>query len=597
MTGVSAALIHAIDRTRCVIIAGVKSAKLKGPRWQVFPLAAMLLAAMILIRFAVEDPDEPVFLLGILPIALVALEWGRWFGIAAAAAVSIVITIWLRETQMDLSTFGIAIRYATFFIVGGGLGHYATKLRRQNELLADITDSSPDVIFVKDSNGRYKFMNESGVKALGRESEREILGKRDPDLLPPKLAKSIVAIEDEARSSARPIIRELRSDSVEGEERVFMATIGMLIEQSGSLFVIARDVTERRRAEIEMRRAAQHFELAGDMMCTLSFDGWFLDLNDRWREVLGWSRDEMMRMSVSDLLHPDDRDSMSERWEELSSERMEQYQSRFRGRSGDYRWLSWTSSADPKSGVIYAVVRDITDYKNAEQLKDEFFALVSHELRTPLTSIIGYLELAEESELDEETEEFLKVIKRNTKRLARLVGDLLYVARLESGKEMIVDHREMDLAKTVRLSADAALPVANSNGVSLETTIEVDPAEINGDKERIGQAIDNLISNALKFTPKGGSVRVDLRDLGDEWGVSVTDTGPGISEADQRHLFERFYRTDSVIRAGIPGVGLGLPIVRAIISQHDGRVEVRSEPGAGAAFSLIIPKEMSDNDQ
>src|SRR6185503_288002 len=219
------------------------------------------------------------------------------------------------------------------------------------------------------------------------------------------------------------------------------------------------------------------------------------------------------------------------------------------------------------------VLSDVTARREAERMKDEFSALVSHELRTPLTSIIGYLELLrDDADSDgddpraQQRAQFLAVVDRNAKRLLRLVGDLLFVAQVEAGK-LSLEERDVDLCAVARESVEAAAPRARDGGVEL-TLEEEDTPLVLGDRDRLAQALDNLVSNAIKFTPAGGHVVVRLACEYDRAVLEVTDTGIGISQADLEQLFQRFFRTQRATSAAIPGVGLGLTIAQAIVHGH-----------------------------
>jgi PAS domain S-box-containing protein len=224
----------------------------------------------------------------------------------------------------------------------------------------------------------------------------------------------------------------------------------------------------------------------------------------------------------------------------------------------------------------------------ADRAKDEFFALVSHELRTPLTSIVGYLELVrEDTEVDDHADQFLSVVERNSKRLLRLVGDLLFVAQV-GGANALIEAGTVDLPAVAAEAVEAARPRARATGVDLVlATCAMPPIE--GDAGRIGQAIDNLVSNAIKFTPDGGRVVVALRNRGDVAIIEVSDTGIGISGSDQQHLFERFFRASSATKRAIQGVGLGLTIVKAIVEGHGGSIDVESAEGEGTTFRASLP--------
>jgi signal transduction histidine kinase len=231
--------------------------------------------------------------------------------------------------------------------------------------------------------------------------------------------------------------------------------------------------------------------------------------------------------------------------------------------------------------------------EEAERVKDEFFALVSHELRTPLTSIVGYVELlAEDAEgieelSPEERQRFLVVVNRNARRLLRLVGDLLFVARLEAGR-MDLEETEFDLAEVVAESVEAALPRAEAQGVRLEAPPMAEVRTV-GDPGRIAQALDNLVSNAIKFTPAGGSVTVGGRADGDQVVVEVADTGLGIPADEQEQLFERFFRSSSATDANVQGVGLGLTISKAIVEGHGGTLDFDSAEDEGTTFRVRLP--------
>lgn len=225
--------------------------------------------------------------------------------------------------------------------------------------------------------------------------------------------------------------------------------------------------------------------------------------------------------------------------------------------------------------------------READRLKDEFVALISHDLRTPLTSITGYVELALEDELSEEVRGFLRVVSRNAERLLALVNDLLFVARLQAG-ELSLEAAEVDLGELVRDSVHSMEPRAAAKAIALTSAVEPVPL-VWADRGRILQVLDNLVSNAVKFTPQGGTVHVSLLRNGGSLVVEVTDSGIGISRQDQRGLFERFFRAENAVERQVPGTGLGLYISRVIADAHAGRLTVRSELGRGSTFRLELP--------
>jgi len=238
------------------------------------------------------------------------------------------------------------------------------------------------------------------------------------------------------------------------------------------------------------------------------------------------------------------------------------------------------------------VATDETRAIEVARMKDEFVGMISHELRTPLSSILGYLELLRDDPrhpLTEEQLQFLEVAERNARRLLRLVGDLLFTAQVESG-QFPLDAREMDLTPVVRASIESALPAADAVGVALIAAVPDVEVRLVADPVRLGQAVDNLVSNAIKFTPRGGDVVVTLTaDLGAAT-VSVRDTGLGIPPDEVDRLFTRFFRASTATRNAVPGVGLGLNITKAIVTAHGGWMDVASEEGVGTEFRIALPR-------
>jgi signal transduction histidine kinase len=255
--------------------------------------------------------------------------------------------------------------------------------------------------------------------------------------------------------------------------------------------------------------------------------------------------------------------------------------------------LSVTKRVDEEgetAGYLF-VAADVTQAREVARLKDEFVGLISHELRTPLSSILGYLELMKDDEdhpLSEEQMQYLAVAERNAHRLLRLVGDLLFTAQVESGK-FPLDSKDVVLESIVTAAVESARPVAAAAGIKLVAELPDDSPTTHGDPVRLGQACDNLISNALKFTPRGGTVTVSLSKRNQDAVITVRDTGMGIAESEIDQLFSRFFRASTATRNAVPGVGLGLTITKAIVTAHHGEMAVKSTEGVGTQFSMTLP--------
>jgi PAS domain S-box-containing protein len=250
---------------------------------------------------------------------------------------------------------------------------------------------------------------------------------------------------------------------------------------------------------------------------------------------------------------------------------------------------------------------DMTEARATERMKDQFVSLISHELRTPLTSILGYLELVledEEQPLTDEQRSYLTTVERNADRLLRLVGDLLFTAQVDAGR-FTLKPEDVDLASVVRSAEESVRVTAAAGGVEIVVDVPVDGLVVPGDAVRLGQACDNLVSNAVKFTPGGGRVTLSLRtawqtpdgavsaaprpEAAPVAQLAVSDTGIGIPSTEQGKLFTRFFRASTAQKNAVPGVGLGLAITKAITTAHGGTLDLVSAEGAGTTFTLTLP--------
>ena len=230
------------------------------------------------------------------------------------------------------------------------------------------------------------------------------------------------------------------------------------------------------------------------------------------------------------------------------------------------------------------VFSDVTDLVNALSAKDDFLSSVSHEFRTPLTSILGYVDILLMDEPEESQKGMLEIIRRNSERLLTLVSDLL---ASRDGHLDVAPHTA-DMAELVRASISSAMPKAAASGVVLEAAA---PARLEAvvDAARISQVLDNLVSNAIKYSPDGGRVLVSLTRDDGHVTCRVSDSGMGMTSDDAAEVFTKFFRTSSARRTAIPGVGLGLPISKAIVEAHGGTVTVESTVGKGSTFTFRVP--------
>jgi PAS domain S-box-containing protein len=458
---------------------------------------------------------------------------------------------------------------------------------------------SHDLVATCGFDGYFKQLNGAWEPTLGWSHD---------DLLPTPFIEIIhpddrAPIADEATRLARegtPIQFQIRLMTKDGGWR-WTEWSAMPEIEAGLFYASGRDITERVEGAQALERERQQLAHAQEIASIGSFE---IDPATGERH---WSAQQFRNFGfdpdgpvpsteqVRERIHPDDRAEFDAQLSELSIDGGEwTFEYRVVTPTGETRTIEAqarvVADADG-SRRLMGVSRDVTAERDAERLKEEFFSLVSHELRTPLTSIIGYAELLSEIESDNLSEQgrrFLEVIERNSRRELSLVGDLLLLTRITAGT-FEIELRRADVGEIALAAVEAARPAAENAGIELVAEAPAG-AIAEGDPHRLRQVVDNLISNAIKFTPEGGRVEVEVEPVGDRVALRVTDTGIGIAEADLGRLFDRMYRAEEAERRHIQGTGLGLTIVKAIVDAHEAAIEVDTEPGAGTTFRVVLPK-------
>jgi two-component system phosphate regulon sensor histidine kinase PhoR len=248
-----------------------------------------------------------------------------------------------------------------------------------------------------------------------------------------------------------------------------------------------------------------------------------------------------------------------------------------------------TPASDAAGGGAVLVLHDITALRTADRVRRDFVANVSHELRTPLTAVRGYIEALEDETLQaEERREFLSIVARHTGRMERLVRDLLRLARIEAGQE-ILDLGRCDIQSLFRsLEAELATPI-QARQLVVHIRVAPEAAVVMCDVSQMHDALRNLIENAIHYSPDKGRIELEARPEGDHIALSVADEGPGIPDHDLARVFERFYRVDKSRSRDPGGTGLGLSIVKHLVELHGGRVTVINRQPRGALFTILLP--------
>lgn len=344
-------------------------------------------------------------------------------------------------------------------------------------------------------------------------------------------------------------------------------------------------------------------DAAPDAMLLVDPDGRIQLANIQTQAIFGYTADELIGQPVETLVparyrstHPDRRAAFAK---SASRRPMGLHQELFAVHR-DGREIPVEISLSPvefeQGSLVVVAVRDITDRlemaREANRMREELIATVSHELRTPLTSIIGYAELLgdlDEGELSPRARSLLSVIERNAGRELRLVDDLLTLAFLEDQRDLDVTAEPVDLRRVAERVVDDHLLRAVDAGVELWFDGDAEVPPIRGDVFRLVQMVENLVTNAIKFTPRGGVVRVRVHAEGDAVVLEVEDTGVGVTEEERKRLFDRLYRAPGAVAAQVQGAGLGLSIVEKILHRHGGSVAIDSEPGVGTIVTVSLP--------
>lgn len=467
--------------------------------------------------------------------------------------------------------------------------------------LGGLLEAAPDATVVIDQSGTIVLVNAQAEKAFGYPRD-ELLGRPVEILVPADLHE----LHRDHRHGyvAEPHVRamgsglDLKARRKDGSEFPVEISLSPLETDEGLLVTASvRDVSNKRR---EARLFRGLLEAAPDAMVIVDSTGTIMLVNAQVERRFGYERDELIGQSV-EILVP-------ERFAGMHVAFRSGYvagpRTRPMGLAGDLFARRKDGSEFPveislapletdEGLLVSAAVRDISERRRmqdeADRVKDEFFATVSHELRTPLTSMLGYSELmADLEQLSPQGKRFLSVITRSAERELRLVDDLLTLVAIEESG-LSIRTAMIDLEPVVRDAVEAARPRAEEVDIDLTLEIPGIAVQVEGDRDRLGQAIDNLLSNALKFTPAGGSVRVRLHAGSSEAEIEVADSGMGIGEIDPNRIFERLYRSGSAVAQQVPGAGLGLTIALAIVEAHHGTIGVVKTDTRGTTFRMSFP--------
>jgi PAS domain S-box-containing protein len=488
----------------------------------------------------------------------------------------------------------------------------------------------PAAVYICDAKGRIQFFNDAAAMMWDR---RPVIGVdmwcgsfriRRPDGSPLPLDECPMAITLREGRAVRDV--EILVERPDGTLRHVLPYPSPIFDSSKRLVGAVNmlvDITELRQAtavrkagDIAQARLAAIVESSDDAIISKNLDGIITSWNRSAEVLFGYSAKEAIGKSILLIVPGNRRDEEVKILGSISrGQRIDHFETQRVTRDGRLLDISLTvSPVRDSSGTIIGaskVARDITERKRYDQereklldaerhareeaqrvnrMKDEFLATLSHELRTPLNAVMGWAQMLASGHLASgEMKEAGQIIERNARTQKQLIDDLLDMSRIVSGK-LRLDVQRVEPLGVVETAVDMIRPSADAKGVRLEKVLDPLAGPISGDPARLQQMLWNLLTNAIKFTPRGGRVQVLMERVDSHIELSVSDTGQGIKPDFVPHLFARFSQAEASANRKHGGLGLGLAIVKQLVELHGGSVHAQSAgEGLGATFSIRLP--------
>ncbi len=494
--------------------------------------------------------------------------------------------------------------------------------RDSGQRLAQLVDASHEAVLAWEVGGGVVLWNR-GAQELYGWTAYDAFGKCPHDLLRTEHPLSMAEIERIAVAEGR--WEGQLGHAARGGKRLVVESRWVVLrdEDNRALVLEAnRDVTERLLAEQARRESEARLralvDTALDAIVTIDERGTIESWNPSAERLFGYRAEEVVGKNVR-VLMPEpfrgEHESYLARYRETGERHIIGIGREVCGRHKNGAVfpidLSVSETTLGERRLFTGIIRDITERKRAEiereqvlaseraargdaeraaRLRDEFVATVSHELRTPLNAILGWTTMLRGGRLDAAaTAKALEVVERNARAQAELVEDLLDISRIGSGK-LRLDVRQVNLAAIVENVIASHLPSAQAKGVRLDKSLDTTACSVQGDPGRLEQIVSNLISNAVKFTPRGGHVHVACQRAESRMEIVVHDTGKGIGPEFLPHVFDRFSQADASLTRQHRGLGLGLTLVKFLVEQHGGTIRAESDgEGKGATFTVSLP--------
>ncbi len=479
-------------------------------------------------------------------------------------------------------------------------------LRASEEFNRSLMDGSVDCVKVLDLDGRLLQMNEPGLCSMEIDDFGPFCGASWVELWPTEAVGDIANAVAAARAGATSSFQAF-CPTAKGTPRWWDVTVSPVRgTQDGSvvrLLAVSRDITDRKRAEEQLREGEKRFRTLADNMSQFAWmaddQGYIFWYNRRWYEYTGTTLEQMQGWGWRDVHHPDHIDGVVKRIQH-SWDTGEPWEDTFplRGVNGGYRWF--LSRAVPIRGDHGQVVcwfgtnTDITEQRELEQAlresdlkKNEFLSILAHELRNPLAPIRNGLQLMKLETTDAEVADSIRsMMERQLGQMVRLIDDLMDLTRISQGK-MDLQKARLPISTAVRNAVDTSRPLFEAANHTLTLDLPDEPIDVDADETRLSQVFANLLNNAAKYTEPGGLIRVAIQRAGSDVVVSVEDNGIGIPAAMLPQVFDIFTQVDRSLEKAQGGLGIGLSIVKRLVEMHGGSI-VATSPGQGQGSCFVV---------
>jgi PAS domain S-box-containing protein len=469
-------------------------------------------------------------------------------------------------------------------------------LQRSEELLRTLADSAPSMIWIADPDGTITFHNKQWIEYTGI-SPTEIANNWPELVLHPDDLDRFTQAWQQALKEGSDYEIKVRNKRHDGVYHWFITHAIPVRDTSGRITAWCGSSTDNYEGklllEAELAKYTAIITSSDDAIVSKTLDGTITSWNHAAERMFGYTAEEAIGQHITLIippeLHREEEDIIGKLRQGIHIDHYETVRMRKDGTKVNVS-LSISPVKDRMGNIIGAakIARDITERLELERRKDEFISMASHELKTPITTLKGFTDLLLRKLKRQGMQEEVPMLTRmdaQIKRLTRLIDELLDASKAQAG-QLVYEEEPVDLAALLQETVEVLQPTSPTHTLIVRETTH---AMVMGDKDRLGQVLTNLISNAIKYSPQANQVDLAITTSDKTVTLRIRDDGIGIPKAHQKHIFDRFYRARDSHSKAFPGLGIGLYIAHEIVKRHGGEITVDSEEGKGSTFVVSLP--------